>query len=376
MRCFVTTSGRRAAISPNEGIPEQPGLCSSRIPSARAGKTWELCGRASRDPYLDAVNPDLSIVIVSWNTWELLAACLDSVFRTAEGLALEVIVVDNASSDCSPAMVRERFPHVQLIENRENTGFATANNQVFPLCTAEFILLLNSDTVVKPGALRTLRDFLRENPDVTAVGPKLIHPRVQLRILGAGRQPTLRTVTNHHLFLASAFPRIRFLEGIYLFIGKHDDRPRQVEWLSGACLLVRRKVIAEVGPLSESFFMYCEDMEWCDRMRTKGTLYHVPDAVVEHHLSASTEKNQKASLLPITTARDYFIARNRPTFIALFAHDVVRTVGLLVRAIGYFVMSLFQPDRRAMWRGRSRQYFTYTRAALPGRSRDKSQRER
>ena len=308
---------------------------------------------------------DLSIIIVSWNTRELLSACLTAVIASVDGLVLEVFVVDNHSSDGSPEMVRDSFPQVRLIENPDNVGFAAANNQVFPFCSAEAILLLNSDTIVRPGALRTLFDFLREHPKAAAVGPKLVHPRVQLRILGAGRQPTLRTVINHYLFLSALFPRIKFFEGVFLFVGQHDDRARRVEWLSGACLLVRKDAIKEVGPLSESFFMYCEDMEWCDRMLASGwELYHVSDAVVEHHLSASTEKNEQASLLPITTARQYFILRNKPGVWSLFNFDLALVLGLTIRAGIYFGLSLVRPGSRPMWKARGRQFLRYASAAL------------
>src|ERR1700726_1663841 len=118
---------------------------------------------------------DLSIIIVSWNTRELLRACLSSVFEDAGDLKLEVLVVDNASTDQSVAMVREHFPQVLVIENKSNVGFAAANNQAFAKASADFELLLNSDTIVIGDALRTLIEFMRAHPEAGAVGPRLLH---------------------------------------------------------------------------------------------------------------------------------------------------------------------------------------------------------
>lgn len=309
--------------------------------------------------------PDLSVVIVSWNTRELLRACLSSVFENASALSLEVFVVDNASTDGSAAMVRENFPQVRLIENQNNVGFAAANNQIFPQCSAEFVLLLNSDTVIIDKALQILVDFMRANREAGAVGPRLLHPRLKMRVLGCGHQPTLWREFNHQFGLSRLFPRSRFFRGIYLFVNVHDDKVREVEWISGAVLLVRNDVIKTIGGLSERWFMYAEDMEWCHRMQLAGwKLYSVPSAVVEHHLSASTKQSKNAHVMSIAAGRSYFVHSQNPSVLKLFLFDLVTIVGMLLRATGFFLRSLTDPHHADMWRSRARLFARYASTHL------------
>jgi GT2 family glycosyltransferase len=316
---------------------------------------------------VDRSKPDISLVIVSWNTRDLLRACLKSVLENSTRLQLEVFVVDNASTDGSAEMTRSEFAEVCLVENSANVGFARANNQALPKCTADNVLLLNPDTIIIGSALHELLCFIREHTDCGAVGPKLIHPRAGLRVLGCGNQPTLWRVVTHYSFLSSFFPKSRTFEGIHLFVGTHDQAVREVEWLSGACLLVRRSALMDVGGLCEDWFMYAEDWELCARLRANGwRLCHLPSAVVEHHLSASTEQNELASMMPITAGRSYFIKLNKPSTVELFTFDAVRSIGLGLRAIGYFVYGLVRSrPHREMWFRRARTFRHFARAALP-----------
>jgi N-acetylglucosaminyl-diphospho-decaprenol L-rhamnosyltransferase len=306
---------------------------------------------------------DLSIVIVNWNTRQLLANCLESVFACAGSLCLEVIVVDNASGDGSPQWVREHFPQVRLVENTENVGFARANNQAFPLCNAPFVLLLNSDTIVRPGAFQTLLAFLAAHPRVGAAAPKIVHPATRLRVLSCGYQPGVRTLFNQYFFLSSLFPHIHAFRGINLLMGAHDDQPRPVEWLSGAALMVRREVIEQVGPLSEEWFMYAEDMEWCRRMQQAGwMLYHVPEAVIEHLLGASAEQNQAVSTLWVRSQRSYYIRSQQPEPWRLFLFDRIFTSGLALRAALYSLRGRLSPQGE-LWREEARKFSAYAATA-------------
>ena len=306
----------------------------------------------------------LSVVVVNWNTRELLRDCLDSVLRNAQDILLEVLVVDNASTDGSRELVRSQFPEVRLIENEVNLGFAVANNQAFPLCSAEYVLLLNSDTIVVGNALKILVDFLSEHPKVGAVGPKVVHPASRLRTLSCGYQPTIRTMFDHYFFLSRLFPNWRIFRGFHLLIGVHDDRPRPVEWLSGACFLVRRKVIERVGPLSEDWFMYAEDLEWCDRISAAGwALYHVPEAVIEHYHGASAQRNEAVSTMWVQSLQRHFVARTQPARIHLLLFNAILAVGLMSRAIIYWLRGLTDRGDGDFWRAESRRFLAYARAA-------------
>ncbi len=309
--------------------------------------------------------PDLSVVIVSWNTRGLLRDCLQSVFASAGALDLEVFVVDNDSADGSKQMVQSEFEQVQLIVNEENVGFAAANNQAFPHCTSEFILLLNSDTQVIGDALDRLVSFMRSHPKAGAIGPKVVHPHMRLQVLSCGYQPTLRTLFNHYFGLSSLFPENPAFRGWHLRMGVHDDRVRPVEWISGACLLVRRAVIDQVGPLSETWFMYAEDMEWCQRISAAGwQLFHVPGAVVEHRLGASVDQNKAVSGMWVHSLRSYYVSRARPSRLQVLGFNGILTTGLALRAVAYSLRGLLNPQNHSLWQSEARKFMVYAKAAM------------
>jgi GT2 family glycosyltransferase len=223
------------------------------------------------------VSVDLSVIIVNWNTRELLADCLCSIedFQSSIfNLQSEVIVVDNASSDSSAAMVREQFPWVRLRENVGNVGFARANNQGISQATGRYVLLLNPDTVVMPGALAALVGFLEAHPQVGVVGPTLLDRDRRIQLSWA-KFPTLwsELTTGHRR------DRKPFLSG----------DAYEVDWLAGACLLVRRGAIDAAGLLDERFFLYSEETDWCLRIQRAGwRIAYYPSAKVVHLEGSST----------------------------------------------------------------------------------------
>jgi len=210
-----------------------------------------------------------------------------------------------------------------------------------------------------------LVNFMDTHPEAGAVGPKLIHPETSSRFLSCGYQPTLRTLFNQYFFLSHLFPRWHVFRGTNLLIGVHDDQPRAVEWLSGACFLVRRSVIDQVGPLSEQWFMYAEDMEWCDRIISHGwLLYHVPSAIVEHWHGASSNQNSTTSTMWIHSLRTYFLQRKNPCRLSQLLFDIVLILGLALRATLYTVLGTLHRKQRIKFYSNARRYQLYTRAAL------------
>jgi N-acetylglucosaminyl-diphospho-decaprenol L-rhamnosyltransferase len=310
--------------------------------------------------------PDLSIVIVNWNTREFLHDCLTSIYSHAGDLMLEIVVVDNASTDGSTMLVREEFPEVRLIENSENIGYARANNQAFDYCSSGLILLLNPDTRILGDALGILVNHMKRHPATGAIGPKIVHPEMRLRVLSCGYQPTLRTLFNHYFFLSALSPHRQTFRGINLRIGVHDDAIREVEWLSGACILVKREVIDQVGPLSEEWFMYAEDMEWCQRMIDGGwRLYHNPNAIIEHRPGSSAKENEWVSTMWVRSLRSYFVHRQHPSRLHLALFDLVLVCGLFMRAMFYSVhASRSKRGQRLMWQEEAKKFRKYAVAAL------------
>ena len=236
----------------------------------------------------EAVTPRVSVIIASWNTRDLLAACLESLRTAFSAGWCEVIVVDNGSADGSPAMVRQRFPAVALICPARNLGFGGANNLGIRAARGRYFVLLNSDTEVPDGALESMCDFMDANPQVGVLGPKLLNLDGSVQ-LSCRRFPSYRTALfNRYSLLTRLFPRNPYSREYLMTDSGHSDT-REVDWVSGACLIARREAVEEVGLLDEAFFMYAEDVDWCYRMHQKGwKVVYYPEVQVLHHVGCST----------------------------------------------------------------------------------------
>ena len=233
---------------------------------------------------------DLSIVAVHYRSPEQLFQCLASLKADAGGLEIETVVIDNDSRDSTPASLRERCPDVRVITNAENLGYARAVNQGLRATRGELVLVLNPDCEVRPGALGTLVRFLREHPSVAVAGPKILNPDGSLEYSARAFPDHLTFLFNRYSLLTRLFPDNPFSRR-YLLTDWDHATVREVDWLSGACLVVRRAAIDRVGPMDEAFFMFNEDVDWCRRMRLAGFgVCYVPDAVVMHHVGASRRK--------------------------------------------------------------------------------------
>lgn len=240
--------------------------------------------------------PDLSIVIVSWNVRELLRRCLDSICsplnrREEQGerpLTTEVIVVDNASTDGSAALVAAEFPQVRLIANAENRGFTGGNNQGIAVSRGRYVMLLNPDTEVVGDALAAMVAYMDSRPEVGVLGPQLLYPDGSVQS-SRRRFPTFGTALFESTWLQSWAPP-GLLERYYV-LDRRDDETSEVDWVMGACLVVRREVIERVGGLDEGFFMYSDEPDWCKRIKDAGwKVVYFPGARVIHHEGKSSEQ--------------------------------------------------------------------------------------
>ena len=253
----------------------------------------------------------VGVAIVSYNTRELLRACLESL--RACTLPLRVVVVDNASRDGSPAMVRESFPEVELIESASNLGFAGGTNRALRALLEgaapgdrppAYLLMLNSDTVVQPGAIEALAAFLEAHPRVGAVGPRLLNPDGSTQA-AAFRFPTLAMTA------LDLFPPGEVLPGrLYgswwhgRYPQERGDEPFPIDHPLGACIMTRPEVLAQVGLLDEGYFMYAEEVDWCLRVRRAGwAIWQVPQARVTHVGGASTSQVRARMLVALYASR-------------------------------------------------------------------------
>jgi N-acetylglucosaminyl-diphospho-decaprenol L-rhamnosyltransferase len=237
---------------------------------------------------------DLSIIIVSWNVKDLLRLCLNSVmeslrFSKGQRLFSQVIVVDNASSDGSVSMLSEEFRTIDLIANEENVGFTRGNNQGIACSEGRYVLLLNPDTEILGDALGEMVAYMDAHQQVGALGPQLLNPDGQVQS-SRRRFPTLRTAYVESTFLQQWFPESDILKRYYI-LDSSDDATQAVDWVVGACLLMRRETLEEVGLLDERFFMYSEELDWCCRAKKLGWgVIYFPTAQVIHHVGKSSEQ--------------------------------------------------------------------------------------
>lgn len=233
--------------------------------------------------------PDLSILIVNWNTRELLLDCLRSLDAARPGIAIETIVVDNASHDGSADAVAEAFPGVTLLRNDRNLGFAAANNQAYQASHARHVLLLNSDTLVPAGSLERMVAYMDAEPEAGVLGPRLEYGD------GSYQISALRFTEPWDVFYEYArFPRAlqpAAQKAPRRLIPLDPEAATSVDYVMGAALLIRREVVERIGLMDEAYFMYAEEVDWCYRARAAGwDVRYLPTAVITHLGGRSTEQ--------------------------------------------------------------------------------------
>ncbi len=231
---------------------------------------------------------DLSVVVVSFNAREYLRRCLATVREHTKGVSCELIVVDNASWDGSAQMVEADFPQAALIRLPANQGFAAACNRGMERAAGEFILLLNPDTELSDDAFSPMVAYCRQNSSVGVLGPRLLNSDGSLQLSCRHFPSHLTSLFNRQSVLTRLFPGNPFSRR-YLMTDWGHDRVAPVDWLSGACLLLRREMVERIGGMDEGFFMYIEDVDLCYRAHQAGyQVVYFPEVAVTHHIGKST----------------------------------------------------------------------------------------
>jgi N-acetylglucosaminyl-diphospho-decaprenol L-rhamnosyltransferase len=300
---------------------------------------------------------DLSVIVVNWNTCRLLEACLRSVDAARQDLAVEVLVVDNGSSDGSVELVRKGFPSDELIANAGNRGYAAANNQGVERARGRYLLLLNSDTEVDTAALRTLVAYADDHPEAGVIGPKLLNPDGSLQPSG-GRFPTPVSTVASLLGLHRLTGRPRY------GTERNYSVPAEVDEVSGAAMLIRREVVAQVGGLDEGFAWGYEDVDYCLRVRRAGwRVQYVPDARVMHHWGGTQRLAPAPTVLKaIAGRRRYFEKHYGRLTASLVMAGTVVSHGL--RLVAFAIAGLGNPKRRT----RAATEWAILRGILSGRT--------
>jgi GT2 family glycosyltransferase len=245
-------------------------------------------GKDERESIEKMMLYDISIVIVSWNASEHLKNCIESILKNKDGLKIEIIVVDNASIDGSPEMVKKRFPSVKLILNKKNMGFAIANNIGIRASNGNYICLINSDIEVLDNCLQLIMKFMKKNKRIGICGPRIYNTDMSLQRT-CREYPTLWNLLCRAIALDVLYPKAKLFGGRMMTYWDCNE-VRDVEVLSGCFWMVNRKALFEVGLLDERFFIYAEDVDWCKRYTmAKWRCVYFSEACAIHHHGASSK---------------------------------------------------------------------------------------
>lgn len=262
---------------------------------------------------------DFSFAICSWNTIDDLRACLKSLEAVRDEANFETIVVDNNSEDGSPDMVEAEFPWVRLFRMAQNLGFTGGSNHALGNKRAPNAMLLNSDTVVHPGAIRRIVSYAKEHPEAGIIGPRLLNPDGSLQY-SCRRFPNPVAALFRNTPIGKLFPRNRFTRD-YLMQDWGHDSPRPVDWVSGAALYISCACLDKIGLLDHEYFMFCEDVDWCWQAGRAGfQVVYLPDAVITHAIGRSTDK-----------APNRMIGRFHRSMFRFYAKNMVPEMFVLVR---------------------------------------------
>ena len=226
-------------------------------------------------------------------------SCLERVlgrFWLIKSVSSEIFVVDNHSNDASAAMVQHEFPSVRLIANDTNRGFAAANNQALVLSTGDYILLLNPDTEIQEGAIASLTEFMNNHPACGVVAPQLLNTDGSIQ-RSCRQFPTFSNMFYELIGLSKLFPHQPAFRQYKMLDWDHNDE-REVDQPEGACLLIRRCIIDQVGLFDEGFFMLFEEVDWCYRIKQKGwQIWFTPKAKVVHHYGQAIKQVKSRMIL-------------------------------------------------------------------------------
>lgn len=277
---------------------------------------------------------DLSVIIVSYNTKDLLRKCLIALAEASRELSTQITVVDNASRDESPQMVRSLFPEVEVLENTENLGFSKASNQGLRIAKGDFVLLLNSDAIVSESSMGEMMDYMKRNPKIGVLGPKIYNTDGSVQEVARTFPQPIHFLFGRRSPLTKLFPNASFVRRYLIMRERDKGEPFEVDWVSGACMMIRSEVVKEVGLLDEAFFMYWEDADYCKRVKVSGWKVHcLPTARVVHDEgSSSGPANKKLIWVFHQSVFQYYLKHH--TRRVLHPLTLIAWLLLVTRAVG------------------------------------------
>lgn len=298
-------------------------------------------------------HPDVSILITSWNGCDLLRNCLHSVYEKTAGLTYEIIVVDDGSTDGTAEMIRREFPEVKLIVLEQNVGFAKANNRGVKVATGRYVLLLNTDTLLLNNAVKTLVDFLETHPETGACGGWLLNSDMSSQV-SFGTFPSFHQAIVDALFLNDLFPWAH-LPNRGVCPDSSITEPIEVDYVTGADILIRKDLIDQIGLFDERFQAYCEETDFCYRLKHEANkkVHFVPQARLIHLGGMSYNKFPEYQACLQYSSYHKFLTKHHGaaySFLTRFLYAWHYFVKMIVRFLRYLLSSQeTKEDRKRQW---------------------------
>ena len=291
---------------------------------------------------------ELSVIIVSYNVRAFLLHCLESVHRATKNLKAETFVVDNASADGSVQAVKSHFPDVELIQNDKNLGFAAANNLALKRTSGKYVLLLNPDTVVQEDTFSSLLKFMDNNPQAGAVTCKILNPDGSFSIDSRHSIPSPLTAFWKLIGLNRIFPKSKVF-GRYNLTYLDPDEINSVDAISGSFMFIRKDTIEAIGPLDESFFMYCEDIDYCYRItKARWQIYYFPETQIIHYKGESTKRSELDYVINFNKSLFLFYKKHfQQRYVRVFSLAIL--VGVFIRGITVFLKNILHKHSAALF---------------------------
>jgi GT2 family glycosyltransferase len=297
---------------------------------------------------------DVSIIIVNWNTKDLLLNCIESLYRETKNVTMEIIVVDNGSSDGSTEAVETSYPQVTVIGNNENLGFARANNVGISNSKGRYVCLVNSDIKALDAVVDQLCAYMDQHSEIGAIGPKTVNDDMSIRV-NTRKFPTLWNTFCETFFLVDLFPKNKLFRGRTMTWFSHMDT-RNVDVLSGCFLMVRREVVDKVGVLDDRFFIYGEDTDWCKRMNLNNwDVVFFADTKAIHYAGASSSVAPIRFLIELTKA-DLQYWKKHHNIIKYSLYQILMLIHFLIRAIGWLLKYIIKSSGREVSRAKYKSY--------------------
>lgn len=290
---------------------------------------------------------DVSVIIVNWNTKELLSNCINSIQEKTAGVSYEIIIVDNNSADGSAEMIKMEFPHCKLVASNKNNGFSRGNNLGIHEAIGRYIFFLNPDTILVTNALNGMFKLMESNQSVGAVGCKLLNRDGSIQFICARTFPTLFNQFSYYMMFNRLFPKSKRFTNVELGYWDHKES-MEIDCLSGACIFAKKSIIDKIEGFDDSFFMYAEDVDLCYRIKQEGwKLYYLASEEI-YHLGGASSKKQSHRYFSAIAMREsnYLLFNKHYGKTSSQIYKVIIFVGSLFRLI-IIVASIF--DLRNGW---------------------------